>query len=319
MAVIKNGVVTDTYEYGYATKTSVPMTSDHKIRAASLSKVVVGMNALKMKEEGIVSLDKNIGGYWGSSIYKSVTLRQLMSHRSYLKDNSYVTTKSGTLNQLKSSSSFRTSNGWVYNNYGMGIAGSTLEVASKRTLNSYANEKFFKPLGIDASFSTGNLKNTDLIATLYYPNDSVARSVANAKELKQRAIGGNTGFFAGGLTINAKDLAKLTAILANDGVYNGKRYLSQESVKIMETSQCTAESRGHTFKQCLPLRYQTDIYGQSKMYYHLGIAYGTLAYMGYNPDTRNGVVIITTGASQSYDSRGIWNICAEIAEYMYNQ
>ena len=40
--------------------------------------------------------------------------------------------------------------------------------------------------------------------------------------------------------------------------------------------------------------------------------------MGYNPDTRNGVVIITTGASQSYDKRGIWCICAEIAEYMYN-
>ena len=318
VAVIKSGVVTDTYEYGYATKLTDKMTSDHKIRAASLSKVVVGMCAMKMQEEGTVSLDKNIGSYWGGSLYQSVTLRQLMSHKSYLKDNSYNSTKSGTLNQLKSSDCYRTSNGWSYNNYGMGIAGSTLEVASGKTLNSYAKDKFFTPLGIDAAFSTGNLSNTKLIATLYYPNDSVARSVAKAKELKQRSIGGNTAYFAGGLTVSAKDLAKLTAILANDGVYGGKKYLSAASVKTMETSQCSATSRGHTFKQCLPLRYQTDIYGQSKLYYHLGIAYGTLAYLGYNPDTRDGVVIITTGASQSYDSRGIWNICADIATYMYN-
>ena len=318
VAVIKNGVVTNTYEYGYATKKNNIMTSNHKIRVASLSKVVVGMNAMKMQEEGIININTNISAYWGAKTYKKVTLRQLLSHTSYLKSNSYISSRAGTMKQLKSSYSFKPSAGWSYNNYGLGVAGSTLEVASKRTLNSYAQEKFFAPLGIDASFTSGNIKNKKLLATLYYSNDSVARSLSGSKNIKQTKAGGNTASFAGGLTISAKDLAKLTAILANDGVYNGKRYLSANSVKLMETSQCNAYSRGHSFQQCLPLRYQTNIYGQKKMYYHLGIAYGTLAYLGYNPDTKNGVVIITTGASQSYDSRGIWRVCAEIAQYMYN-
>ena len=318
VAVIRNGVVADTYEYGYAVKKTAVMKSDHKIRVASLSKVVVGMNAMKMREEGIIDLDKGISGYWGAGTYKKVTLRQLLSHRSYLRDNSYVSSRSGTQKQLASSSAYKTSSGWLYNNYGLGAAGSTLEVASGRTLNSYANQKFFAPLGIDASFSSGSIKNTNLLAALYYPNDSLARSVTSAKKIRQKSVGCNTSSFAGGLTISAKDLAKLAAVLANDGVYDGRRYLSAQSVKLMETSQCTATSRGHSFKQCLPLRYQTDIYGQSKMYYHLGIAYGTLSYLGYNPDTRIGMVIITTGASQTYDERGIWRVCSEIARYIYN-
>ena len=317
VAVIRNGTVTDTYEYGYATKGSVPMKSDHKIRVASLSKVIVGMNAMKMQEEGIVSLNANIGSYWGITPSKKTTLQQLLTHKSFLKDNSYVSSKSGTAKRLASSSYYRSSNSWLYNNYGLGIAGSTLEVASGKTLNSYANEKFFAPLGIDAAFNSGSIKKTSLLATLYYSNDSVARSVASAKNIKVRDAGGNTASFAGGLTISAKDLAKLTAILANDGTYNGKRYLSAQSVNLMETSCGSASSRGHSFNQCVPLRMQTDIYGQKKMYYHLGIAYGTLSYLGYNPYTKNGVVIITTGASQSYDSRGIWRICAEIANDMY--
>lgn len=319
VAVIKNGKVTKTYNYGYATKKIVPMTDDSKIRIASVSKVVVGMNAMKMQEEGIVDLDTNIGTYWGVTPYKKTTLRQLLTHTSYLRDNSYVGTKSGTANQLKSSACYRSSNAWLYNNYGLGMAGSTLEVAAGKTLNSYANEKFFSPLGIDATFTSGNLKDTGKLATLYYPSDSVARSAASAKNYKARGVGGNTAYFAGGLTISAKDMAKLTAILANDGMYDGKRYLSAESVKTMETQYCSAYARGHSFKQCIPLRYQTNIYGQNKLYYHLGTAYGTLSFMGYNPDTKNGVVIISTGASDTYDSFGTFNICADIANYFLNE
>ena len=63
VAVIKNGAVKDTFEYGYATAGSIPMTSDHKIRVASLSKIVVGMNAMKMQEEGIVDIDHPISEY----------------------------------------------------------------------------------------------------------------------------------------------------------------------------------------------------------------------------------------------------------------
>ena len=318
VAVIHRGVVGETYEYGYATKSSVPMKPENKIRSASVTKVAVGMAAMKMREEGIIDLDTDISHYWNSNIYKPITLRQLLTHTSPLRDNSFTGSKQAILGQLKSRSSYRGSNGWLYNNYAIGVEGTTLELAANRTLSSYAKEKFFEPLNMDASFNSGEIKNKSLISTLYNPNDSVARAASVSASFSKREIGRSSAFFAGGLTISAKDLAKLTAILANDGTYEGVRYLSEESVKIMESPLCTAISRGHEFEQCIPLRYQTDIYGQDRLYYHLGIAYGTLSIISYNPDTRDGVVIITTGASESHDERGIFRICGEIAEYIYN-
>lgn len=318
VAVIHRGMVGETYEYGYATKSSAPMTSDNKIRAASVTKVAVGMTAMKMREEGIIDLDQDISYYWDSRIYKTITLRQLLTHTSCLKDIPFCRTKSETLAQLKDPASYRKYNDWLYNNFGIGVAGTTLELAADRTVNSYAKEKFFDPLGMDASFNSGEIKNKSLISTLYNPDDSVAREASVSARFSKRSIGRSSAFFAGGLTISAKDLAKLTAILANDGTYEGVRYLSEESVQLMEMPFCTAVSRGHEFEQCMPLRYQTDIYGQDRMYYHLGIAYGTLSLISYNPDTRDGVVIITTGANESHDSRGIFKICADIADYIYN-
>ena len=318
VAVIHHGVVGETYEYGYATKGSVPMTSEHKIRAASVTKVAVGMTAMKMREEGIIDLDRNISDYWNSSTYKPITLRQLLTHTSSLRDNKFTGTRYTTLDQLKQKSSYRRSNDWLYNNFAIGVAGTTLELAANRTVNSYAKEKFFDPMGMDASFNSGEIKDKSLISTLYNPDDSVARAASVSANFKKREIGRSSAFFAGGLTISAKDLARLTAILANDGSYEGVRYLSEESVKLMETPCLTAVSRGHEFEQCMPLRYQTDIYGQSRLYYHLGIAYGTLSLISYNPDTRDGVVIITTGANESHDDRGIFNICGKIADYIYN-
>ena len=318
VAVIKNGTVTDTYEYGYAVKNSVPMTASHKIRIASISKVAVAMNAMKMREEGIIDLDENIGAYWQVKPYRKTTLRQLLTHTSYLRDNGYSGTRSGTAKQLTASSSFRSSNAWSYNNYAVGLAGSTLEVAAGQHLNSYAADRFFTPLGIDASFTSGDLKNPAKLAALYYPSDSVARSVASSKSFHQKAVGGNTAYFAGGLTISARDMGKLTGILAGDGVYQGTRYLSKESVALMEPSVTSGYARGHSFSQCMPLRYQTNLYGQKKLYYHLGTAYGTLSFMGYNPDTKNGVVILSTGAFNGYDSRGTFCICADLADYFLN-
>lgn len=318
VAVIKNGAVTNTYQYGYAVKNSVPMASDSKIRIASISKVVVGMNAMKMQEDGIVKLDEDIGTYWLLKPYKKTTLRDLLTHTSYLKDNAYVGSKSGTANQLRSSAYYRTSRSWMYNNYGIGLAGATLEVASGQRLNAYADKNFFAPLGIDASFTSGDLKNPNKLAVLYYPSGNVSRSITTGKSFHQKAIGGNAAYFTGGLTISARDMAKLTAILANDGTYDGTRYLSKDSVALMEQQITNGYSRGHSFKQCMPLRYQTNIYGQKKLYYHLGTAYGTLSFMGYNPDTKNGVVVISTGASNTYDSRGTFNICADLAQYFLN-
>ncbi len=330
IAVIENGVVTDTYNYGWATKNAVPMNSDSKIRAASLSKVAVAINAMKMQEQGIVDINANIGDYWGARPYKAVTLKSLLTHTSTLKALSSVSTRDGTLNQLKSSSSYSSgsvgaSGSWMYNNYGAGIAGSTLEVASGTTLSVYAKSNIFAPLGIDAAMTSGLLDDTSKLATLYHSNGNVARNATTAASYKGSTTPGcNTSLYAGGLTCSARDYAVILAMLANDGTYNGVQILTPESVEAIEKKQFTKSENGGTFHQCMPLRYKANLYGESELYYHTGNAYGVLALGSYNPSTKDGVVVLTTGMSDSNtspacprDAQGIYAICGRLTEYVY--
>lgn len=49
-AAVENGRVTDTYNYGWAERNTAPMTSEYKIRIASISKVMVGMAAMILRD-----------------------------------------------------------------------------------------------------------------------------------------------------------------------------------------------------------------------------------------------------------------------------
>lgn len=323
VAVIDNGVVTDVFNYGYATKKTAKMTSDNKIRVASISKVAVAVCAMKMQEEGIVSVDENIGTYWNTRLPKKVTLKNLLTHTSTLKNLGYASTKAATLSQLKKSGNYRkgtagASSMWTYNNYAIGVAGATLEVAAGTTLDKYAKKNIFEPLGMDAAFCSGNVNNTSKLATLYYNSGKVSRSVSAAKKYKGSSNpGANAKVYAGGLTTSAQDLAKFVAMLANDGTYNEVQILTPESVEIIEKKMFKKSQYGGSFYQCMPLRYKANLYGESELYYHTGNALGVLSLMSYNPATGDGVVVITTGAKATRDSQGVYAVCSTISKYMY--
>ena len=128
-------------------------------------------------------------------------------------------------------------------------------------------------------------------------------------------------FFAGGFTCSAGDYARLIAVLAADGEYEGQTLLSPEAVTYLETpldQPITDENRGITFYQCRPLRYQEDMYGREGLYYHTGSAYGFYGFLSYDPVTKDGLVVFTTCAEGSIDSYGVYAVCGEIAQAVYD-
>jgi CubicO group peptidase (beta-lactamase class C family) len=330
VAVIASGFVSDTYVYGSATKGTRLMTADTKIRVASISKVVLGMVAMSLRDDGIIGLDEDISKYWGQTIKNPycrsipVTIRSLLSHTSSIKIYSGGANKGwkAIRRQLTSGSCFNPTapgsvKSWGYNNYGFAVLGVTLEIAAGETVNRIADRELFAPLGINASFGSDDI-DTSTLATLYYHNGTVARSVNQLKRIPGNKYPGQSGLsFAGGLLISASDLAKLVAVLANDGVYEDQQLLTPESVALMEAVYPQAVSE-QPFYQGLPLRYQTAIYNQDSLYYHTGSAYGVYNLISYNPQTKNGVVVLTTGASSSKDQYGIYRICGEISDYVYS-
>ena len=330
-AVIEDGTVSAQAAWGWATLNSDPMTTEHKLRAASLTKVVVGMCAMLLAEDGAVALDAPIGTWWNTASVNPwypdspVTIDTLLTHTSSLAatDSLSARTYSGAHSRI-GGSGYRAVEpgdpaGWAYNNYGFAVLGMTLELAADASLDSVLGEGLLEPLGIDAAFEGGSVKNTDLLATLYYYGGSLARSTAEQRGYTLDYAPGHKGnFFDGGFTCNAGDLAKLAAVLANDGVYGGQALLSPESVAWMETPLDTPVSDGRsTFLQCRPLRYQEELYGREGLYYHTGSAYGQYALLSYDPDTGDGVVVLTSGASGAVDEHGIYAVCGEIAQAVY--
>ncbi len=329
VAVVENGVVTDTYAYGWATKNTDPMTADHKLRVASISKVVVGITAQLLREEGVIDLDADISQYWDCTVKNPkhpntpITIRSMLTHTSSIVNagddasRAYKSVKSklqggGYTGAVPGDIGY-----WVYNNYAFGVLGMTLELAAQRITDDILTEKLYTAMDIDGAFGSGDLKNTDLLATLYRADNSVARTVEKQKGLHSDPQPGAKGsYFAGGLTISAYDLAKLTALLAGDGRYEGVQLMQPESVGEMESyiEQPTPDGS----YQALPMRYWPDLYGRKGIFFHTGSAYGVFNAMTYDPVTGDGVVVLTTGASGAKDEFGIYKVCAEINQYIYD-
>lgn len=329
VAVVENGVVTDTYAYGWATRNEAQMTADHKLRIASISKVAVGLTAQLLREEGVIDLDADISQYWDCTVKNPkyptmpITIRGMLTHTSSIlnagdnEPRTYASVRkrlqgTGFTNAVPGDIGY-----WVYNNYAFGVLGMTLELAADRVVDDILQENLYGPMDIDAAFGAGDIKNTDLLATLYRAGGEVARSVAEQKKLHSDPTPGAKGtFFAGGMTSSAYDLAKLIALIAGDGMYEGVQLMDAESVGQMESYIEPAVPGGSY--QALPMRYWPELYGREGIFFHTGSAYGVFNCFCYDPQTRDGVVVLTTGASGSKDEYGIYKVCAEINAEIYN-
>ena len=360
VATVEKGRLSQAGAWGWAVKNEREMTPDTKIRIASVSKVVVAMCAAAMAEDGVLDLDAPISTYWGAGAVNPYskgqpTARTFMTHTSSIKNLDTARGLSKLRGLLRSKSSWRSmepGNGgyWSYSNFGMCILGTTLELASDQLLDDYLQKRLLEPIGARASFCGGRLEE-DEVATLY-TTDGVGRSAAeHTGQRIPTGIGDAASYFPGGYTTSAVDMAKLVAVLANDGVYKEPVYecvemtpaegregveyvisqpipgrfketrlLTEESVSELETPQFTVNLEGYApFEQCLILRRQEDVMGQEVLYYHTGSAYGVFSLMTYNPVTQNGAVVITTGASRNMNEYGMYALCYDLMEILYEK
>lgn len=337
VATVERGLLSQAGAWGWAVKDKREMTPDTKIRIASISKVVVGLCAMAMKEDGLIDLDAPISDYWGAGAanpYSKAqpTARTCMTHTSSVKNLDITQGLSKLRGILQSKSSWRNmepGNGgyWSYSNFGMCILGTTLELAAGQTLDDYLQSRFLEPLGANASFFGGRLKAGE-VADLYTTGGVSRTAAVHTGQSVPTQIGQGASYFPGGYTTSAVDMAKLVAVLANDGVYKEPleggfketRLLSDESVADMETPRFTVDLADYSpFEQCLILRRQEDVLGQDMLYYHTGSAYGVFSLLTYNPETKNGVVVITTGARRNINERGMYALCADLMEILYSK
>ncbi len=202
MVLIKNGEIVFEHAAGAARRlegANVPLTTDHKVRIASISKFILTMAFMSLVEEGKVDLDEDISTYLGFELRnpnfpdRIITARQVLAHISSIRDGShYFMGLNGNFRDFfrlgnDEQSEYHYEKGahfasgdnqgpgdyFTYSNLNFGIISGIVENVSGKRMDLFVKEQLFDPLGLKSTFSVCTLweNNFSSLATLYRRGD----------------------------------------------------------------------------------------------------------------------------------------------------
>lgn len=149
IALIRNNQIVWTEGLGVTNRfTGKPVSSQTVFKVASISKVITAYTALRLVEDGKLSIDKPVHTYlkkpWlpPSILDDKITLRHLLSHSSGLGDD--VIFKNKRI-------AFEPGTDFLYSGLGAEYVRELIEQVSEKPLGEVAREKVFKPLNMSGS------------------------------------------------------------------------------------------------------------------------------------------------------------------------
>jgi CubicO group peptidase (beta-lactamase class C family) len=135
----------------------------------------------------------------------------------------------------------------LYSNMGIATVGRIVEVISGEEYTQFIRSRILSPLGMKDSFFFPPEDKKSRIAMVYLHEDgklALARDKAQAGDPAKYRAGAKYPGPELGLYSTASDLLHFYQMLANKGVYAGRRYLSKQSVEAM-TLDLTPEHAGY--------------------------------------------------------------------------
>ncbi len=328
-AVVRNGKVVGSYNYGIADNNNTPITDNTKFRCASLSKLMTFSVCMALYDAEILDIDADISTYMGYTVRNPyypnnpITLRMLMTHTAGIKDGSSFETSlyggsSVPMNTLLTDgynyySWIKPGSYTVYSNFGAAIVGSVCEMASGEHFEDLLQKYIVKPLGLDAGFVATSI--TDQTFACLYSGSYVDWSLNSYLNGKFHATLGQTCHMVqGNLKITASDYAKFMAMLLNGGVNEaGERVLRQNSVNEMLKVQYEDQYESIGYGTYII----DNLFKNTISYTHTGSAYGFYGAYAMDKHFKNGVVVFTSGCRYSKDAdTQIYNVCQEIIKTM---
>ncbi len=177
VTVLRDGQVVHSAGYGYAdVERRRPMTPDTPINLASISKPVLGIALMRLREEGRLDIDADVNTYLPFTVdnpnveAERITVRQLAAHAGSIADfydpNVLVPGADAAapvadyVRQLLARDGAHYDDGAhylnagpgaarAYSNLGAGLAGAVAEAAAGEPLASYQARTLFEPLGMN--------------------------------------------------------------------------------------------------------------------------------------------------------------------------
>ena len=217
-----------------------PMTRDTIFDMASLTKpIATATSIMILIERGKLHLDDRLGALlpdFDNHGKGAITLEQLLRHRAGLiADNPIAQYKDGPDAAWKNLANldlrYKPGLGYVYSDVGFETLGRIVEKVSGQSLDVFARENIFEPLGMK---ETGFRPAEPLVgrtAPTEPADGAMLRGVVH--DPRARALGGVAGH--AGLFSTAHDLALYAALIANHGLgHDGKtRILKDSTLSLM--------------------------------------------------------------------------------------
>jgi CubicO group peptidase (beta-lactamase class C family) len=181
----------------------------------------------------------------------------VMSHRSSINDSQGYFTLDAinpgkNSNWEKCYNDYEPGTGYQYCNLNYNMVGTIIEKISGERFDQYVKHHILDPLKLYGGYCVDSLDKSRF-ATLYEYNDSLEKFIASPaayaqrrEEIKNYTMGYSTPVFSptGGMKISAPDLAAYMIMHMRQGRYRGKKIISKESAKQMQTKLSDKEGYG---------------------------------------------------------------------------
>lgn len=293
---------------------NIPVTPDTRFAIGSSTKAFTAMLAVMSADEGKLSLDdspKKFLPYFtlrDEEAAAKVTMRDLLSHRSGLNrtDLAMVT---GMLNREElikvagmAKPTAKLGEKFQYQNIMYAAAGEAVAKAQNSTWDDLIAKKIFKPLGMNNSDTRIEDMQKSRDYSFGYDYNTTTKVT---RRLPQRAIPAAAP--AGAINSSARDMAQWVRLMLGNGVFNGKRLVSEKGFDELTRKQINIAGSidyglGWFLRQ----------WNGHKVVEHGGNIDGFNAQVAFMPDQKLGFVLLTNVTASSIGATAMTTIWKEL-------
>ncbi|MED1381853.1 penicillin-binding protein [Bacillus mycoides] len=259
--------------YGYANiKDKVLTTPRTKYRIGSITKTVVAISILQLREKGKLNIEDNVNKYIPSfPADKNITLRNLLTHTSGLPDQGQGSVDAASRLKLVTwigaqKLQFPAGTGWKYTDYNYMVLAYIVEKISNKPLAEYVKENIFTPVEMNESGMGTTLPEDIFLAEGYTKKDN---ELIATPRLKMNWLYG-----CGEMYTTVEDMKRL-----DEAIMDGK-LISKQSLSDMFTVS-PARKYGFSF------------YIYPDYYHNHGVLAGWNTFNNFNWDKRTFVILFS--------------------------
>ena len=229
---------------------SDPMTPDTLCWIASMTKPVTAVSLLMLQDEGKLKVSDPISKYIPefsalrapSGKPANLTIAQVMTHTSGLGEASREQmTQARTLADLipffvSAPMQFEPGSKWSYCQSGINTGARVVEIVSGMPFDEFLQKRLFNPLGMKhTTFYPTKLAGAH--RAVGYSKNQTSGALEVAPVPKGFGEEGHPPVGNGGLFSTGPDYARFCQMLLGGGTFEGKRYISPQSFKLLSTVQ----------------------------------------------------------------------------------